>query len=123
MNFQDLGVWLEIFAAVGGVLGAVASAATWLARHSLVTHRDLATAMRPLADRAEATERRVLAVEVAVEHLPHVADMTALQTQISSLQVRSEQIATGLQGVRDILERIERPLNVLVDSHMKGGAE
>ena len=61
-------------------------------------------------------------IQADIAHLPNHKDISDLKDRISGVEGSVKVLATSIDGLREILQRVERPLNRLVDNHMKVGS-
>lgn len=122
----DIG--LKIAGLVGGVLGAIGGGAVWLARHTLVTQDDLRERFdeheedhKELDKRLAEGERQFEAIKTDLSHLPDHNDISDLKDRIGAVEGSVKALEATIDGLRDVLERIERPLNILVEHSIYGG--
>lgn len=118
----DIRFWLDLLALAGGAIGVIAGAAWWLIRHSLVTHLALEEKMAPVNTALGEHDRRITAVETGLNHLPNTEDWQAMREQMIRLEGGMNNMGTQMTAVRETMERIERPLNVLIDGKLKAGS-
>ncbi|MEO0034331.1 MAG: hypothetical protein RLZZ501_354 [Pseudomonadota bacterium] len=123
--------WLETLLQVagpaGGLLGLIAGVAVWLARQTLVTHEDL-RAWRAEHDREHDAldrrladgERQFAAILADLDHLPDQDDLDDIKTRIGDIEGSVRALVATIDGLKDVLERVERPLNILVEARLKG---
>lgn len=64
-------------------------------------------------------------LEKDIERLPSNAALSALATQLEGLRGDVKAQGAELRGLSEVLERVERPLHLLMEHHMKarGGRE
>lgn len=116
---NEVRFWLDVIGLVGGALGLLSGGAWWMIRHSLVTHTALETKMVPLHGTLGEHDRRITAVETGLRHLPTTDDWVALREQMLRMEGTIGNLGTQIGAVRETIERIERPLNVLIDGKLK----
>ena len=119
-------VALEITSLVGGLLGALAGAAIWVTRNTFVTKTDLQTKFEDhgkrhvaLDSRLAEGESRFAVIETELKHLPKADDIQALTSRVGAVEQTMSGFGAQLDGLREVLERVERPLNVLIDHQLK----
>jgi len=119
-------VGLELAAIVGGLLGAVGGCAAWLTRNALVTKTDLNERFAEheathghLDKRLGEGDRRFAVIETELKHLPKADDIHKLTDRVGAVEQTMSGFGAQLDGLREVLERVERPLNVLIDHQLK----
>ena len=113
--------WVDILVIIGGIGGWVATAAWRVMRLSLVTHADLSAGLGPIGEQVDEIDRRMAKVEGDIAHLPDSGEWAEMREQMIRLEGGVSNIDTQVRGLRDTMERIERPLNVLIDGKLKAG--
>ena len=118
---------LKIAGLVGGVLGAIGGGAVWLARHTLVTQDDLRerfeaheTDHKTLEQRLTDGDIRFNSIRSDISHLPNHQDLDDLKRRMGEVEGSVKTLAESIEGLKEVLKRIETPLNLLVKTHMKG---
>jgi hypothetical protein len=121
-------VALEITALVGGLLGGIASVVVWVTRNALVTKTDLNErfsehnkAHTAIDTRLSDGNQRVAVIENELQHLPKADDIKELTNRVGAVEQTMSGFGAQLDGLREVLERVERPLNVLIDHQLKRG--
>lgn len=107
----------DVAAIIAGIGGLVASAVLWRLKGEFASKADMAATQARLDD----VETDVAEIKVRLTMLPDHEDMAELKTRLASVEGSVRVVSTELAGVREVMERIERPLNLLVEHHMKGG--
>lgn len=121
-------VALEITGLVGGLLGGIASVVVWVTRNALVTKTDLnerfaqhAASHAAIETRLGDGNQRFAVIETELGHLPKAHDINELTNRIAEVEQTMSGFGAQLGGLREVLERVERPLNVLIDHQLKRG--
>ncbi len=114
--------WVDVLTLIGGFVGLFSGAAWWVIRQSLVTHKDMAETIGPLGEDMDAQGARISVLETDMKHMPSSSEISDLRERMTRLEGTAQAIRVEVQGVHELLERIERPLNVLVDGALKAGA-
>ncbi len=121
--------WVEVaqfgFELVSALCVAVVTWINWGMR--AVVKSELAQAKVDHEEVHEELERRLADGDVRfariradIEHLPDHHDLADLTNRVAAVEGSVKALGATLEGVRDVLARIERPLNSLVDHHLKG---
>ena len=124
--------WLDlatrIAGIVGGVLGFLGGAVLWMARNTLATKAELHSSFEAhgeehdeLNRRLEEGESKFAAILADLEHLPGHSDLNDIRDRIAAVEGEVKALAATIDGLKEVLERVERPLNILVEHHMNGG--
>lgn len=110
LGTNDLKDWLAI---LGGVVALLATAVLWRLRGEFSSRTEVKT----LQDRVGLVEKDLgeikVMLAVRLENMPDHEDMGDIRTRLARVE---EQV----RGVGETMARIERPLNLLVEHHMKG---
>jgi hypothetical protein len=101
------------------VLNIVILWAQWSVRHAFATKDDLAAAVAPVRTELQGQERRMSALEAELKHAPTHADLEAIRSGLVSVQTHVAGLSENVRGVNETLGRIERPLNLLLEHHLK----
>lgn len=124
-DWIDIG--LKVVGVIGGALGAIGGGVVYLARHTLVTQDDLRERFeeheadhKELDKRLVEGERQFAAIQADLEHLPDHEDIADLKDRIGAVEGSVQALGATIDGLKEVLERVERPLNILVEHHMNG---
>lgn len=119
-------VALEITGLVGGLLGGIASVVVWVTRNALVTKTDLnerfaehSKSHAAIDARLGDGNQRFAVIETELGHLPKAADIKELTNRVGAVEQTMSGFGAKLDGLGEVLERVERPLNVLIDAQLK----
>ena len=131
MQFPDwLDITLKIIGLVGGLLGAIGGGAVWVARQTLVTQDDLRERFeeheedhKKLDERLVAGELQFATIQADLGHLPDHQDIFDIRERISAVEGEVKALGATIDGLKEVLERIERPLNVIVEKYINGGSK
>jgi len=124
----DLGrLVLEVLGALSTVLAAVFGWAHWTLRREMVSRAELARyqaahddAHALLAQRLADGERQFAALQMDIDHLPHVDDVADIRDRVGVVEGLIKVQTAMIEGLKEVLERIERPLNMIVEAKLKG---
>jgi hypothetical protein len=111
--------WVDLLTILGGMLGATASVMWRLARQSLVTHKTLGDVLEPIGQQVDQHHDRITKLETNIAHLPDAASFSEMREQMIRLGGGIDKITTEIGAVKETMDRIERPLNVMIDQHLK----
>jgi cellobiose-specific phosphotransferase system component IIA len=59
-------------------------------------------------------------LEQAQKALPDAAEVQAMAVQLAEIEGSIKAVAATVQGQAEIMQRIERPLNLLLEHHLRG---
>ena len=120
---------LQLVEIVGALLGAAGGLLWFVARRSMVTKEEMAkheTEHGEVHDRIEARfqrgEERFNALSTSIANLPGRPEHEAMKVQLVAVDRAVGQLSTQLNGVEQLLIRIERPLNIMVEEKLRGNA-
>jgi predicted nucleic acid-binding Zn-ribbon protein len=81
-----------------------------------------------IEDRHKETEKRLedgaekfATILADLDHLPNHKDISDLKDRIGAVEGSVKALGATINGLKDVIERIERPLNILVEHHMGTG--
>ncbi len=114
--------WVDLFCIVSSLLGVVSTVAWHLVRGSFVSYRAMAEALEPMGEMLDKHDGRIMKLESDFEHLPDSSEFAELRDRMTRIEGVALNIDTKVSGVYEVLERIERPLNVLIDGKLKDRA-
>lgn len=141
LNASTLKTGLELFLAI---LGIAVTILIWRLKEMFVTRADFLDYQKNhdvkhgdhekehvrLDDRHQDVERRLedgaekFATIIAdLEHLPDHKDIADLKDRIGDVEGSVKALSATINGLKEVLERVERPLNILVEHHMSGGGK
>lgn len=102
--------------------------AGWSLRHKFVTREDCA---EHCAGHASARERMakllaqhdssVQALNIKLQSIPDNARLHSIELQLAGIKGEQGRLAESLQGIRDIMQRVENQTTLLMRGHMGGG--
>jgi hypothetical protein len=70
--------------------------------------------------RLDEGSRQFAIIQADIKHLPNHHDISGLNDRIGGIEGSVKALSATINGLRDVLERVERPLNVLVDRSIHG---
>jgi hypothetical protein len=114
--------WIDVLSLVAGVLSVLGALAIYLFRASVVTHPALANALAPISKALLQDDRRLAKLEGDIDRLPDADDWSEMRDRMTRLEGGIENIGTRVEAIGETMERIERPLNVLIDGKLKAGS-
>jgi septal ring factor EnvC (AmiA/AmiB activator) len=129
---SDLPAWFElllrVLGAVGGVAGAFAALFMTLMRRTFATKDEVQKSFRDHSRAHDALDRQLAdgakefaAIKTDLAHLPNQEDIADVKDRIAAVEGSVQALSATIDGLRQVLERVERPLNLLVQHHLKGG--
>lgn len=71
-------------------------------------------------ERCKKLEKRQGDLEAAHKAMPSPGDMGAIKDRLGKIEGGVESLAATVEGQKEIMLRIERPLNLLIEHHLKG---
>lgn len=111
--------WIDLFAVIGGAISVLCGVAWFVIRNALVTHQALSHALEPMGTQMDDHGDRISKLESDLGHMPDAKAWSDMGQQMVRLQGGIDAISIETRGLRETMERIERPLNVLVDAKLK----
>jgi len=130
------GEWIDLARLVLEALGAISTLLLglfgwmhWSLRKEMVTKSELATyraahdkAHKDLDARLAEGENRFNEIKADIEHLPNHKDLEALGGRLGKIEGSIEKLTAMIGGLKDVLARVEKPLDVLVANHLRTGS-
>lgn len=92
----------------------------WSLRKSFVGQEQCGERCQALADKQAALAQAQAALEQAQQALPDAATVQSLQVQLAEIEGSVRTLAATVQGQTEVMARIERPLNLLLEHHVRG---
>jgi len=128
--------WIDLARLVLEALGAISTVAAllfgwmhWSLKREMVTKAELAVFKAEhdeiheiLTKRLAEGERQFDLIQADIEHLPDRKDIEALNSRIGMVEGSIRELTAMVGGLKDVLKRVETPLNLLVANHLKGGS-
>ncbi len=111
--------WVDVLTITLSVLGFLAASGIWLMRQSVVTHKALAETLEPIGLQVDQHGARITQLEGDLAHMPDGGEWIDLRERMTRLEGGIEKIETQVSSIHETMERIERPLNVLIDEKLK----
>lgn len=118
---MDFGVsdLTEIAGPLIGLAGLVSTAILWRLKGEFASKADLQETL----DRLDTVETEMVGVRAKLDTLPNHEDMSNVRERLASMEGAIKVAAEQIEGLRQVMARLERPLNQLIDHHMRGGRE
>ena len=114
--------WSIVFNAVSLVLlvfQGVLAWGLWSLRKSFVGQEQCGKRCQAMADKQAQLAQAQAALEQAQQALPDAATVQSLQVQLAKIEGSVETLAATVQGQTEVMARIERPLNLLLEHHLR----
>lgn len=123
-----LDVLIQVFLAILSLGGMVGGATVWLIRHSLVSKEGLELRFESHEEEHRAIEKRLAEGErqfskilADIENLPDRGYHDQTREQVTELREDVAGLKADIRGLREVLIRVERPLDQLVADKLSGG--
>lgn len=113
INWGEIKDVLGVLVAVWAVLS---SAGLWWLSRQFASKVEVAD----LEVRVGATEEVVTAMKARMESLPDHEDFAEMKEKLANVDGSVKVAAAEIRGLKDVLQRIEQPLNLLVEHHLRG---
>lgn len=95
--------------AIALLFNALLTLIVWSMRNAFATKADVA-----------ALDRRVTVAETALDAVPSEKALHEIANGLEALRGDVKGMAAEVHGWRDTINRVERPLNLLMEHHLKG---
>ena len=94
--------------------------ALWSLRKQFVGQDACGERCQAMADRQAQLAQAQSKLEQAHQALPDAAEVQAMAVQLAEIEGSIKAVAATVQGQAEIMQRIERPLNLLLEHHLRG---
>ena len=92
----------------------------WSMRKKFVTADDLKQCRRECDGRTADVEKRAGEIEIDLaKRLPRDGEVASLQVNIEKLRGEQKALTEAIHGLNEAINRVERPLNLLMEHHLK----
>lgn len=71
------------------------------------------------AEERRKLETRQDALETSMRNMPTSGDMTGIRERLGGIEGDVKEVAATLKGQADLLTRLEKPLNLLMEHHLR----
>lgn len=118
--------WGEIkdaFAVIAGIWAVLSSAGLWWLSRQFASKGDVEGLKKKddaLEKRIGATEEEVTTMKARMESLPDHEDFAEMKEKLANVDGSVKVAAAEIRGLKDVMQRIEQPLNLLVEHHLRG---
>jgi hypothetical protein len=92
----------------------------WSMRKEFVRQTDCATHKKELASCHAALAARVTSTEADIGNMPQPAAWSKMQVAIEEVRGSNRVVLAKLEGQNELLKRIEHPMQLLMEHHLKG---
>jgi len=120
--------WGEIKDALGVVFAiwaVLSSAGLWWLSRQFASKGEVEGLKKKdgeLEKRIGATEEEVTAMKARMESLPDHEDFAEMKEKLANVDGSVKVAAAEIRGLKDVMQRIEQPLNLLVEHHLRGAS-
>ena len=102
---------------LAALAGLVATAILWRLKGEFASKADL----QQTRDRLDTVEAEIERVCTRLEMLPDHEDLSDVRERLASMEGAIKVASEQVEGLRQVMVRLERPLNQLIDHHMNRG--
>ena len=111
--------WLrEWWPVLALAINCLAAWIMWSARQQFVSRKHCNGCHEKIDDRVSTLEKQKTCVDIKLDKLPQIEALHEIALRQEQLAGQQSSLATELAGVKDLLERIEHPLNLLMEHHL-----
>jgi chromosome segregation ATPase len=114
VTLADFKEWFTIAAGLGGL---VVTAFVWRLKGEFASKGDMAETRT----RLDTLEGDVTKMSARLETLPDHEDLSDVRERLASMEGAIKVASEQVEGLRQVMVRLERPLNQLLDHHMNRG--
>jgi len=97
----------------------------WHLRREMVTRAELQRLMTAhtaehddIKARLSEGDRRFATILSDIKHLPDHKDLSEMMDRIGGVEAAMAGLGATVEGVKEVLERVERPLNILIEHQL-----
>ena len=94
--------------------------ALWSLRKQFVSGEHCDSKCKQLTDKQIKLEQAQAKLEQAQQALPDAAEVQAMAVQLAEIEGSIKAVMATVQGQAELMQRIERPLNLLLEHHVRG---
>ncbi|GAB6124312.1 DUF2730 family protein [Humidesulfovibrio idahonensis] len=94
--------------------------ALWSLRKQFVSTEHCDGKCTGMAEKHAALAQAQAKLEQVQQALPDAAEVQALQVQLTEIEGSIKTVMATVQGQAELMQRIERPLNLLLEHHLRG---
>jgi len=91
----------------------------WSLRKQFVSHKDCEGRCRESDDRAGKADARMAQMEAKQAAMPTASDVGYIKDRTAAIEGELKALAATMDGLSKILTRIERPLDLLMEHHVR----
>ncbi len=115
--------WVAIVApCVVLVLQGVLAWASWTMNKKFMPAEECAKCREEMTGRVAKAETSLVCLDSRLERLPSEGELRALSVKLSELGGKIDTLSARIDGQESIMERVERPLSLLMEHHLRGAA-
>jgi septal ring factor EnvC (AmiA/AmiB activator) len=127
---SDWPAWVDLLfrglAAIGGVVGLIGGLVMALAHRTFATKDEVEQSFKDHQGTHKELEKQLAdgakefaTIRADLSHLPDQGDIAEVKDRIAALEGTVSAAVATIEGMREGLKRIERPLNLLLEHHLK----
>ena len=109
--------WWPVLVVLGNLLGLWLM---WSMTKKFMTREDCAKCAGALTERVGTLESQRTCVDIKLDRLPQVEALHEMALRQEELAGEIEALKATIVGFRDLLRRIEHPLNLMLEGHLNG---
>ncbi|MFZ5427196.1 MAG: DUF2730 family protein [Thermodesulfobacteriota bacterium] len=114
-------VWLKDWWPVLALLvNGLAVWVMWSMSRKFMTREDCARCAGNITARVETLEKQKTCVDIKLDNLPQMEALHQIALRLEELAGDQEALKATIDGLRDLLRRVEHPLNLLLEGHLNG---
>ncbi|GAB6037644.1 hypothetical protein JCM15519_38630 [Fundidesulfovibrio butyratiphilus] len=104
------------------VFQSVLAWASWSMNKKFVPSEECAKCREEMSGRVAKAETTLTCLDSRLERLPSESDIRALSAKLSELGGKIDTLSARIDGQEQVMERVERPLNLLMEHHLRGAS-
>lgn len=92
----------------------------WSLRQQFVTRKHCNSCQEKLDARVSTLEQQKTCVDIKLDNLPQMEAMHEMSLRQEQLSGEIAALKATIEGLKELLKRLERPLDLMVEGHLNG---
>lgn len=109
--------WWPVLLVSANFLGAWAM---WSMTRKFVTREDCTSCSVKIVERVSNLENQRTCIDVKLDKLPQMQALHDIALRQEELAGQMEALKATIEGLRDVLRRVETPLDLMLEGHLNG---
>lgn len=112
--------WLKYWPVAVVLFNAAFIVIVWALSKTFAQKDELKDGLKVESEKRGRLEHRLTVVEQQISQLPDHDDLGDVREALARVDKTVATVATEVSGLKEVLARVEHPLRLLVEHHMKG---